>query len=99
MWEKQVQLINDIVSTVVSVKPEIHVPPVANHVPSIRIKWDKAKVKITPEEVRNKLRSGHPSIETMGDDVSVDITTWMMIPGEERIVAKRLKEILQNASS
>jgi len=99
MWEKQVKLISDTTAAVQGVKPEIHVPPVANHVPSIRIKWDKSKVKITPEEVRNALRNGHPSIETMGDDTSVDITTWMMIPGEERIVAKRLKEILQNASA
>lgn len=99
MWEKQIKLINDTTAAVPGVKPEIHVPPVANHVPSIRIRWDAAKVKITPEEVRNALRNGHPSIETMGDDTSVDITTWMMIPGEERIVAKRLKEILQEAST
>lgn len=99
MWEKQVKLINDAVSGIQGVKPEIHVPPVANHVPSIKIKLDKTKLKTTPEEVRNALRNGHPSIETMGDDTSVDITTWMMIPGEERIVAKRLKEILQAAAS
>ena len=99
MWEKQIKLINDTVITVAGAKPEIHVPPVANHVPSIRVKWDSTKIKITPEEVRNALRSGHPSIETMGDDTSVDITTWMMIPGQERIVANRLKEILQKASS
>lgn len=98
MWEKQIKLINDTVLSVAGTKPEVHVPPVANHVPSIRVKWDSTKVRITPEEVRNALRSGHPSIETMGDDTSVDITTWMMIPGEERVVAKRLKEILQKAS-
>ena len=99
MWEKQIKLINDTVSSVPGVKPEIHIPPVANHVPSIRIKWDATKIKTTPDAVRNVLRNGHPSIETMGDDASVDITTWMMIPGEERVVANRLKEILQNASS
>jgi L-seryl-tRNA(Ser) seleniumtransferase len=98
MWEKQVKLINDVVSAVPGVKPEIHVPEIANHVPSIRIKWDNGKIKITPDEVRSALRTGHPSIETMGGAETVDITTWMMIPGEERIVAKRLKEILQNAS-
>jgi len=99
MWERQVKVINDTTSSVPGVKPEIHIPPIANHVPSIKIKWDNTKVKITPEAVRNALRTGHPSIETMGDDTSVDITTWMMIPGEERIVAKRLKEILQGAAS
>lgn len=99
MWEKQIKLINDTAASVPGVTPEMHVPPVANHIPAIRIKWDAAKIKTTPEEVRNALRNGHPSIETMGDDVSVDITTWMMIPGEERIVAKRVKEILQSAAA
>ena len=55
-------------------------------------------MKITPDEVRDALRKGHPSIETMGSSESVDITTWMMTPGEERIVAKRIREILENAS-
>jgi uncharacterized pyridoxal phosphate-dependent enzyme len=99
MWEKQVKTINDAVTTVPGVTPEIHVPEVANHVPSIRIKWDTKKVKVTPEEVRNTLRNGHPSIETMGGNESVDITTWMLIPGQEWIVAKRLKEILSAAAA
>ena len=98
LWESQIKLINDSASSVAGVTTEVHVPEVANHVPSIRIKWDQGKVKITPEQVRDVLRSGHPSIETMGGKDSVDITTWMMIPGEERIVAKRIREILQAAA-
>jgi L-seryl-tRNA(Ser) seleniumtransferase len=97
LWEKQIKLIHDAAAAA-GATPEIHVPEIANHVPSLRVKWDGSKIKITPEEVRNALRNGHPSIETMGGDDTVDITTWMMIPGEERIVAKRLKEILQGAS-
>jgi uncharacterized pyridoxal phosphate-dependent enzyme len=98
MWEKQIKLIHDAVASVPGSKPEIHVPPIANHVPSLRVKWDQAKIKITPNEARAALRSGHPSIETVGDSEALGITTWMMIPGEERVVAKRLKEILLNAS-
>jgi len=98
LWEKQIKMINDAAISVPGVTPEIHVPPIANHVPAIRLKWDSEKVKITPGEVRDALRNGHPSIETMGGNESVDITTWMMIPGEERIVAKRIKEILQQGA-
>ena len=47
--------------------------------------------------MRKQLREGHPSIQTVGDSKTVGITTWMMVPGQERIVAKRLKEILSNA--
>jgi L-seryl-tRNA(Ser) seleniumtransferase len=33
----------------------------------------------------------------VGDSKSVGMTTWMMVPGQERIVAKRIKEILSSA--
>ncbi len=98
MWENQIKMIHDAAVSVPGVKGEIHVPEIANHVPALRIKWDTAKVKAKPDEIRNALRNGHPSIETMGGEETIDITTWMMIPGEERIVAKRLKELLQSAS-
>jgi len=99
LWESQVKMIGDAASSVAGVTPEYHVPAIANHVPSIRLRWDAKKVKISPEQARDALRNGHPSIETMGGKESVDITTWMMIPGEERIVAKRIKEILQQAAN
>jgi len=96
-WESQIKLISDSASSVKGVKTEIHVPEVANHVPSLRISWDQKKIKITTEEAREKLREGHPSIETVGGEESVDITTWMMLPGQERIVASRVREILEEA--
>ena len=98
MWESQIQLISDSANSVVGVETEIHVPPYANHVPSLRIRWDEKKVKITPNEVRRQLTEGHPSIQTVGDSKSVGMTTWMMVPGQERIVAKRVKEILSSAT-
>lgn len=98
MWESQIQLISDSAKSVVGVETEIHVPPYANHVPSLRIRWDEKKVKITPNEVRKQLTEGHPSIQTVGDSKSVGMTTWMMVPGQERIVAKRVKEILSSAT-
>ena len=98
MWESQIQLISDSANSVVGVETEIHVPPYANHVPSLRIRWDEKKVKITPNELRKQLTEGHPSIQTVGDSKSVGMTTWMMVPGQERIVAKRVKEILSSAT-
>lgn len=94
LWEGQVNTIYDAATSVPGVMGEKHVPAVANHVPSLKLTFDPAKTKLTADDVRNALRAGHPSIETVGDAQSVGITTWMMIPGEERIVAKRLKEIL-----
>jgi len=97
MWEKQVKLIHDHATSVPGVTAEIHVPKLANHVPSLRVRWDANKVKITADDARKALRDGHPSIETVGDKETIGITTWMMSPGEERIVARRLKEVLQEA--
>jgi len=94
LWEKQIKTIHDAVVSIPGVSPEIHVPRVANHVPSLRLSWDQDRIKISPNEVRQKLREGHPSIETVGGGSNVGITTWMMQPEQERIVASRLKEIL-----
>ncbi len=97
LWEDQINLISESALSVDGVETEIHVPPYANHVPSLRIRWDENKINMTAEDVRNKLRDGHPSIETVGNREEVRITTWMMDPGQERIVAKRIKEVLANA--
>ncbi len=94
LWEKQIKLIASAVDGVEGVTAEKHVPEIANHVPSLRIRCDESVAKLTANELRDELRKGHPSIETVGGSESVDITTWMMNPGEERIVAKRIKEIL-----
>ena len=97
-WEGQIRHIREKVSTAPGVEAKTHVPDIANHVPSLKIRWDQNKIKMTPDEVRQALRDGHPSIETVGGDESVDITTWMMNPGEERIVASTMYKILSKKS-
>ncbi|MFS4446582.1 aminotransferase class V-fold PLP-dependent enzyme [Maribacter sp. 2307UL18-2] len=97
LWESQIQLISDSASSVNGVETEIHVPPHANHVPSLKIRWDESIVKISKSDFRKQLVNGHPSIETVGNEKEVGITTWMMEPGQERIVAQRVRELLANA--
>jgi L-seryl-tRNA(Ser) seleniumtransferase len=98
MWENQIKMIQDAALSVPGVKAEVHVPEIANHVPALTISWNNNKVKASASDIRDALRTGHPSIETMGGKDTIDITTWMMNPGEERIVAKRVKELLQHAA-
>lgn len=97
LWEDQIELISNSALSIEGVRTEIHVPKHANHVPSLRIQWDESKVKITADEARRQLREGHPSIQTVGNKTTIGITTWMMTPGQERIVAKRVHEILKSA--
>ena len=95
MWEEQINLISNSAKSIDGVQTIIHVPPHANHVPSLKIRWDENKVKITPNKVREKLRNGTPSIETVGNKNEIGITTWMMVPGQEKIVAKKIQKILK----
>ena len=42
---------------------EVVIPPVANHIPHLLLRYDQEKVKIAPREVMTELRNGTPSIE------------------------------------
>lgn len=96
MWEDQIDLISESAKSITGVETNIHVPTHANHVPSLKIRWDQSKVNISPDNVRKILREGSPSIETVGNKNEIGITTWMMVPGQEKIVAKKIKKILKS---
>ncbi|WPP50733.1 selenocysteine synthase [Catalinimonas niigatensis] len=100
LWEEQIAHIAEAVKPVKGVEIKIHVPPIANHVPTLDLSWDTKKVRISGNELKAILRSGHPSIEVAGGgENSISITTWMMRPGQERIVASRLHEALAQATA
>lgn len=98
LWESQINLIANAAKSIAGVDIMIHVPPHANHVPSLKIKWDQNKIRVSPNQFREMLRNGDPSIETVGDDTEIGITTWMMVPGQESIVADKIQMLLNNYS-
>lgn len=83
---------------------------VANAIPHLLVKYDPAKVKMKALDVAAELRKGTPSIElhpqtgrrpSAGlntDENTIVVGVWMLQPGEEAIVAKRLKEVLVKAA-
>jgi len=96
-WEKRIKVVADSVTVSPAVKTEQYVPEVANHVPHLKITWDQSKIKISYNEVAKRLREGDPSIEvTPGSSESLNIGVWMLQPGEDRIVAKRIRDILKS---
>ena len=98
-WEDRISLMATSAGKVNGVITTISVPPVANRTPTLNISWDTSKVKVTKEEFQLRLRNGVPSIEVMGGkDNSINLTSWNLQPGQEKIVAKRLKEELEKAS-
>jgi len=98
-WEKRAKQVMDSVSGVRSVKTEIQVPPISNHVPHVHITWDQSAVKITARELQKQLREGTPSIEvTPGYNDKLVVAVWMLQPGEAEVVARRVREILKKAT-
>ena len=95
-----------------TLQTQIFIPEVANHVPHLLIIYDQNRIKITGAEVMQKMREGKPRIElnpsTGGSPASaglpggpntIVVGVWMLQPGEDMIVAKRLREVLQEAIS
>jgi L-seryl-tRNA(Ser) seleniumtransferase len=97
-WEKRVGIIRDSVANMPTLTSDVQVPEIANHVPHLRMKWDTAALKITPQQVIEQLRAGDPSIEvTPAPKDELVMTVWMLQPGEAQIVAKKLQTILKAA--
>jgi L-seryl-tRNA(Ser) seleniumtransferase len=94
MWESKIDSIKTAVNSVEGVTTEISVPPIANHTPLLFIKWDESKVKTNNKDLILKLRNGSPSIEVMANGTGINITVFMLQEGEEKIVAKRVREEL-----
>ena len=99
MWEDRASLIANAAKSVKGVNVETYAPELGNHTPTLRISWDAAKVNLPVKMLQESLRNGNPSIEIMpGENNTLTITTWMLKPGEEKIVATRLKEELSKAA-
>ena len=99
IWEDRIAIMEGAAKKVNGVTTSVFVPPVANRTPTLVISWDINKVKVSKEEFQERLRKGEPSIEVMGGkDNSITITSWNLQPGQEKIVAKRLKEELTKAT-
>jgi uncharacterized pyridoxal phosphate-dependent enzyme len=97
-WEKRIAHIESKVKPIQGITTKVTVPPLGNITPTLAISWDANIVKLPAKDLREKLRNGTPSIEVVGvNDNTISITTWVMKPGEEKIVAKRLAEEFSNA--
>jgi len=95
-----------------SLTTAIAIPDVAaNAVPHLLLRYDQDKVKISPLAVMAELRKGTPSIELNPmtgrkhggglptDENTIVVGVWMLQPGEEDIVAARLREVLSHAAA
>ena len=111
-FRRRAERIADRVKSIPTVKTQVFIPPVANHVPHLLITYDPDRIKTTGREVMQKMRQGTPRIElnfaTGGGPASaglpqgpntIVVGVWMLQPGEDKVVARRLREVLQEAAS
>ncbi len=95
-FEKRAETIRSSAAAVAGVKAEVFVPEVANHVPHVRVTWDGKS--LTPAAVVTAMRDGEPSIAIRSEGPALVIGVWMMRPGEDKTVARRLREVLEKKS-
>jgi L-seryl-tRNA(Ser) seleniumtransferase len=106
--ERIVSLLKDIPT----LRQEIFVPPVANAIPHLVLRYDTNRVRKTPLEVLQTLREGTPSIELNPStgrksgsaglpnaEDAIVVGVWMLQPGEDLIVGRHLREVLLKAST
>jgi uncharacterized pyridoxal phosphate-dependent enzyme len=92
-YNKRAEVILKSLAGIKGVTASLTVPEVANHVPHVAITLDTAVTGITGQEISKRMRDGTPSIGVRpGDELLIGV--WMMQPGEDVVVARRLKEVL-----
>lgn len=107
-WISWLSNISKRVGTIESVQYAVREPApdaLENATPVLTISWDPNKLNITGQEVADELVStkprvavgvGRPAPGTSGpaDITSITIASYMMGPGNDKIVADRIREIL-----
>ena len=96
-WQRRLEYVSSQVTKIPTVTTSYPPMEIANHVPHMRIKWDAKKIPMTPREVGKTLREGKPSIvlSTGEHGEALSMNSFMLQPGEEKIVATELVKFLK----
>jgi uncharacterized pyridoxal phosphate-dependent enzyme len=91
-WQRRLDNVSAKVTAVKGLSTKMFMPEMANHVPSMQIIWDQKLVAITPGDAAKTLRAGKPSIVLAhGEDgPGLSLTSFMLKPGEDDIIATNL---------
>ena len=107
-YMRRANTIVEAVKDIPTLKSEIYMPEIANHVPHLILGYDPKVVGITPLEVQKRLSAQSPRIElnpatgTTGrlgphsNENTIVVGTWMLQPGEAEIVGRSLHAVLSN---
>src|SRR5882762_9392820 len=96
-WQSRLERISGEITKVPGVSTSFFTPDIANHVPHMQIIWDPARISLTPNEASKLLRGSKPSIAMGGGEQrpGLGMNSFMLQPGEDKIVAEQLSRILR----
>jgi uncharacterized pyridoxal phosphate-dependent enzyme len=100
-WQGQLDYISQQVKRIDGVSTSFFVPDIANHVPHMSITWDSSRIGLTQKEVSKLLVESTPSIILGGGEgrPGLVMNSFMLQPGENKIVAEQLTRILRGGSA
>ena len=114
-WKKWLSYLDTIanrVSQVDGINAAVREPSgLSNKSPALVISWDPAKLHVTGEEVAEEVARTKPRIALGAGALrrggvvpeqgttSINITAWMMQPGDDKVVGERLFEVLSRKRS
>jgi L-seryl-tRNA(Ser) seleniumtransferase len=99
-WQDRLDGISMELTKVPGVSTSFFTPDIANHVPHMQITWD-SKISVTPQQVSKLLRNSRPAIAIGGGDgrPGLAMCSFMLQPGEDKIVAEQLSRVLREHSA
>jgi L-seryl-tRNA(Ser) seleniumtransferase len=99
-WQDRLEYISRELTKVPGLSTQFFTPDIANHVPHMQITWD-SRVPLEPQQVSKLLRNSKPAIVIGGGEERPGLVmcSFMLQPGEERVVAQQLLRILREHSA
>jgi L-seryl-tRNA(Ser) seleniumtransferase len=98
-WWSRLDVVSREIIAVPGVTTSFDVPDIANHVPHMNIFWDPRKISLTPREASGLLRKGDPSIVLGSSEHGLGMNSFMLQPGEEKIIAAQLVKLFKSHSA
>jgi uncharacterized pyridoxal phosphate-dependent enzyme len=94
-WQRRLESISTQITRIPGVTTAFSVPDVANHVPHMSINWDAGSIKLDPKDASKQLRGGKPSIVVESHANGLGMNSFMLQPGEEKIIAEHLVQLFR----
>jgi L-seryl-tRNA(Ser) seleniumtransferase len=94
-WWARLDSISRQITKVPGVSTAFSVPDIANHVPHMQINWDPRHISLSPRDASQLLKDSKPSIVLGRSEIGLGMNSFMLQPGEEKIIADRLVQLFR----